>query len=130
MLARTMRFGVRAMMVIGGAVIVPMVAWAADMTAPPVPGNFQATVVRADAKVTLSWSAASDASGIKGYRLDRSIDQSNWTMLSRTITALSYQDTTTTFGIHYFYRLQAIDGAGNASGWAMADVLTDEIGAG
>jgi hypothetical protein len=101
---------------------------AADKVPPTTPANFQATVVGGDPAVTLTWAAATDAGGIKAYRVDRSLDQAGWNTLSDTITELKYKDTTSGFGLHYFYRLSAIDNAGNLSGWATTDVSTENVG--
>jgi hypothetical protein len=115
---------------LGVWLLAPAGSWAADTLPPTVPGNFQATVASGDPEVTLSWDASTDASGIKAYRLDRSLDQSAWSTLSSAISSPGYHDTTTGFGLHYFYRLSAIDMAGNSSGWAATDVSTDEVGGG
>jgi hypothetical protein len=54
---------------------------AADKVPPTTPANFQATVVGGDPAVTLTWAAATDAGGIKAYRVDRSLDQAGWNTL-------------------------------------------------
>jgi hypothetical protein len=99
-------------------------AYAADTTPPTTPGNFQATVTSEDAIVTLKWAVSTDASGIKSYHLERSLDQSSWSALGTDIIATTFQDTSAGYGLHYYYRLSAVDMAGNASAWAMTDVTT------
>ncbi|HUD11619.1 MAG TPA: ricin-type beta-trefoil lectin domain protein [Candidatus Saccharimonadia bacterium] len=95
-----------------------------DTATPDVPGGFSALASGSNAVINLSWLASSDDSGIADYELDRSLDQSNWTALSSTITATSYSDTTVSFGVHYYYRLEAIDNEGNVSDYAYADATT------
>jgi hypothetical protein len=97
----------------------------ADTPAPPnAPGNFQATVSGNNAIVNLNWAAPAGAAGIKGYALDRSVDQANWASLATGITATSYSDTKADFGVHYFYRVKAVDQAGNSSPYATTDATT------
>jgi hypothetical protein len=112
----------------GLALVASSAALAADTVPPTVPANFQATVVGGDPAVTLTWAAATDAGGVKAYRVDRSLDQAGWETLSSAIAELKYKDITSGFGLHYFYRLSAIDTAGNMSGWATTDVSTDNVG--
>jgi hypothetical protein len=99
----------------------------ADTVAPSVPGSFQATVADGNAIVDLVWEASTDANGIKGYVLERSIDQSSWEKIADSIQGTSYSDKGAGFGIHYYYRLSALDPAGNASGYVTADVTTDDF---
>jgi hypothetical protein len=105
-------------------------ALAADKLAPTSPRNFQAVVASGSPIVTLTWGAASDASGVALYRLERSLDQEAWKPVGESITELTYRDTETGFGLHYYYRLAAVDKAGNVSAWVMTDVRTDSVGGG
>jgi len=112
--------------------ITPQVASAAtnnDKTPPTVPANFQILVSSDNAVVSLSWEASTDASGIKGYSLERSFDKATWTNLTpgSLITDVHYQDDKAAFGLHYYYRLQAFDNAGNPSDYAQADVTTPDF---
>lgn len=117
-----------AVMAVAG-VVLPAGVWAADTTPPAVPQNFQAIVGKGSAEVTLTWTAAvDDGGGIKAYRIERSLDQVAWKTLSDSIAATEYKDTTAGYGLHYFYRLSALDLAGNSSVWAAADVVIDSIG--
>jgi hypothetical protein len=107
----------------------PTSALSSDTTPPSTPGAFQATPDTSDSAVTLSWNASTDDTGVIGYRLERSTDQSNWTVLSSAITGMSYTDITTASATRYYYRVQALDAAGNASAYATADVLTSTVAA-
>jgi|GEM_PF-4705315 len=91
---------------------------------PTTPGNFTATAASDNAVINLSWTASSDAAGITGYQLERSIDNATWTVLSSDITDVTYSDTGVDFGVHYYYRIKALDANGNASAYATADAIT------
>lgn len=105
------------------AAIVPG-AHADTPTPPTAPGNFQATVSGNNAIVNLNWAAPAGAIGIKGYILERSVDQATWASVATGITATNYSDTTADFGVHYFYRIKAVDQAGNSSAYATTDATT------
>ncbi|MDB5178897.1 MAG: Chitinase [Patescibacteria group bacterium] len=113
-----------------GAVSGGPVVLAAETKPPTVPGNFQAVVAEGSTTLTLSWQASTDESGIAGYRLDRSLDQLTWVTLSDSIPNINYEDKTAGFGVHYYYRLLAIDRAGNASAWAATDLETSTFHSG
>lgn len=74
----------------------------------------------------LEWDAGG---AVQSYTLERSIDQSNWTLVTSDITTNSYSDSATDFGVHYYYRLSAVDAAGTASGYALADIVTPNFSA-
>lgn len=96
-----------------------------DTTPPAPPDSFGASVDSGNLGISLNWDAATDASGIAGYNLDRSTDKTNWSPLSAArLTGTSYDDQTTVFGAHYYYRLSATDTAGNTSGYVYADAST------
>jgi hypothetical protein len=92
-------------------------------TAPNPPQGF-AAMVSDNGVVVLSWSLASDLAGIQAYQLERSTDQTNWTVLAPDISGTNYTDGTAAFGVHYYYRLKAIDNAGVASSYVLADATT------
>jgi hypothetical protein len=96
-----------------------------DTTAPGTPESFQATS-DSSGLVGLSWNAASDDRGIKGYIVERSLDQKTWDVLigADDLSDTSYADKTTTYNVHYYYRVHAIDTSGNQGGLATADVTT------
>jgi hypothetical protein len=96
----------------------------ADTSPPSTPGSFQATIADGNAVVNLVWDASTDSGGLKGYVLERSLDQLSWEKLSDNIVGTNFSDKTAGFGIHYYYRLSAVDESGNTSGFATADVNT------
>jgi lysophospholipase L1-like esterase len=89
---------------------------AGDLTAPSVPTGFNAA--GAKRKVNLSWSASTDTggSGLAGYRVWRATAGASgpFSAIATTTTA-SYSDTTVTSKVTYWYRVTAVDGAGNQS---------------
>jgi len=106
----------------------PVAAPAASTAAPATPGNFQALVASDNALVMLSWAATSEVVGMS-YKLERSFDRINWTVVASGLTASNFRDDTVAFGIHYYYRLSAVNLAGNASAFALADGVTAEFAA-
>ncbi len=100
-----------------------------DTSPPNKPDGFTASVSDNVAAVQLTWNAAIDASGIGAYQLDRSTDQQNWLPLTSDKTDTNYFDTTPSFGTHYFYRLRAVDTAGNISDYATTDATTQAFAA-
>lgn len=93
-----------------------------DTTAPTVPTNLQAGLN--NDVIVLNWTSSTDNIGVDHYELDRSLDQTTWSSISSDITDVTYNDTTGGFNTHYYYRLRAVDAAGNASDYATADVST------
>jgi hypothetical protein len=102
-------------------------AAAPDTQPPSAPSAFQASVTGNNAVVDLNWQAAEDASGIRAYRLERSVDTVLWMPLTDTVTELEYHDKTVAFDLHYYYRLAAIDTAGNESAFSYADAATPKF---
>lgn len=100
---------------------------ASDRTAPSVPGGFKATSEADSSNVNLTWKASTDSSGIKNYLLQRSQDRTKWETVSSKITGTSYTDVRTEFKTAYFYRLRAVDNAGNNSGYATTEITTGEF---
>jgi hypothetical protein len=88
------------------------------------PSGFSALASGSNAVIDLSWLASTDDSGIADYQLERSIDQINWSVVSSTITSTSYDDSSVDFGVHYYYRIEAIDSAGATSNYVYADATT------
>lgn len=99
----------------------------ADTTPPPAPGNFVASVDDGQVGISLDWDASSDPSGIAGYNLDRSTDNKTWAPLTPQLSDTGYDDQDTKFGTHYFYRVRAVDGAGNPSAYAYVDAATGQF---
>ena len=79
-----------------------------DSTAPTVPGSF-AVSVSGPRQAVATWAAASDATGVAGYRIYRD------NVLVTTVTALTYTDIAMSIGVSHAYQVSAIDAAGNES---------------
>ncbi|MGA8248124.1 MAG: hypothetical protein WB797_14570, partial [Nocardioides sp.] len=102
----------------------PRSALGSDTEPPTTPGHFVAATVPPDPEVSLTWTASSDDTGVAGYRLERSTDQTHWTVLAASLGSLRYDDASTAPDTRYHYRLRALDFAGNASPYAFASVTT------
>jgi fibronectin type 3 domain-containing protein len=91
----------------------------ADTTAPTAPTNLSG-VAASSTQVNLSWSAATDPSGIKGYNVYRNGVKIN----SALVMTTSYGDSTATAGATYSYTVTAVDGANNESAKSTAVSVT------
>ena len=101
-----------------------------DTSPPSTPADFVAKTNTANMSVQLSWTASTDNIGVQSYRLERSLDNvNNWESLSGSITETNFEDFSVSFGVHYYYRLKAVDAAGNASPHASADLVSSGFGA-
>lgn len=91
-----------------------------DTTAPSVPSGLSAT--KTYNNIQLSWTASTDTggsaggSGVKSYKVMRG------TAVVATVNAptVTYSDSAVTANMTYSYKVQAIDGAGNASAYSTA----------
>jgi len=83
-------------------------SWTIDLTPPAAPTGLTAT--SGNGRVTLNWTAASDANGLAGYDVFR-----NGTLLTSLGETTTYTDTTVQPNMTYEYRVVARDRAGNAS---------------
>jgi fibronectin type 3 domain-containing protein len=65
----------------------------------------------ASKQISLAWTDT--ATNATGYRVERSADQSNWTVLTASLpsTATTYNDSGVTPGTTYYYRVAAINGS-------------------
>ncbi|HEX4717383.1 MAG TPA: fibronectin type III domain-containing protein, partial [Thermoleophilaceae bacterium] len=87
-----------------------------DTTAPSAPDGLTAT--GSDKQVSLAWNAATDDTGVTGYRVYRQNADGSWPTTATATTAAgtrSFTDTGLTDGTAYTYRVTAIDGASNES---------------
>lgn len=86
--------------------------------APPPPSAF--SVASGGDRIRLEWSPPADASGITGYEIYRAVSapDSAYTLIHTASAAeTSFDDTTPTRGIQYFYYIQSvIDGSANPGG--------------
>ena len=96
---------------------------------PSTPGDFTASISGGNAVVELTWDASTDSNGVVGYQVERSLDQMNWTVLDSNVIATSYEDSTVSYSVHYYYRVEAVDTAGVDSDYATADVTTPDFSA-
>ncbi len=95
----------------------PQLIWnRADIVAPPIPQNVFANP--SDLGITVTWDKVA-AADVAGYNLYRSLDaDSNYVRLNAVILPADtgyYEDKSTTLSDRYFYRVTAIDRAGNES---------------
>ena len=95
-----------------------------DGTPPSIPTGLAGSVNR-QGRVSLSWSASSDAlSGVAGYTVYR-----DGAVLGQPTTT-SFTDSSTTAGASYQYTVSARDGAGNVSAESTAVTVTISGGGG
>jgi lysophospholipase L1-like esterase/fibronectin type 3 domain-containing protein len=89
---------------------------AADATPPTAPTGLKAAAAKG--KANLSWTGSTDTggSGLAGYRVWRSTSgaSGSFTMIGTT-AGTSYSDSAVTGNVDYWYRVTAVDGAGNQS---------------
>jgi chitodextrinase len=79
-----------------------------DTTAPTVPAGLTAAAT-SSSQISLSWKAATDQVGVKGYKIYRNRAQ------IANVTGTSFSDSGLTAGTGYGYTVSAYDAAGNNS---------------
>jgi len=91
----------------------------ADTTPPTAPSSLGATAASAT-QVNLTWTAATDNTGVTGYRIERCTGSgcSNFAQIASIAPGTSYSDTTVAPTTSYSYRVRAADGAGNLGGYS------------
>ena len=95
-----------------------------------VPPAGVALTVRPDAgTVQLTWSAATDASGIASYRVHRATGTTGAFALRATLpgSATGHLDTGLVNGTVYRYSVTAVDGAGNAGGSSVVSATPRDL---
>ena len=86
---------------------------APDTTPPTAPANLTATPVNAT-QINLAWTAATDAVGVTGYRVERCQGAGCSTFAQiATPMATTFNDTGLTALTSYSYRVRATDATGN-----------------
>ncbi|MFG2057490.1 DNRLRE domain-containing protein [Micromonospora sp. NPDC048930] len=95
----------------------PVTVTTADATPPTTPADLRASAAGPN-RVDLSWDAATDDSGVAGYRVYR-----DGTAIG-TATGLSFTDTTALSETSYSYAVAAFDAAGNSSGPSTPALVT------
>jgi type II secretory pathway pseudopilin PulG len=106
---------------------------ATDTVAPTVPGGFAVAKVAGKQNIHLSWMPSTDGgtptSGVMGYDVERSSSAGGpWSQI-RSATVFGQvilDDTNVGWSATWYYRVQAVDNAGNASGYtAVLSATTD-----
>jgi RHS repeat-associated protein len=95
----------------------PASAPPADVIAPSTPGVPSANAASAN-EIDLSWTASTDNVGVTGYVIERCQDAgcTNFVQIA-VASGTSFSDTNVAAGTSYSYRVRAIDGTGNVSGF-------------
>ncbi len=98
----------------------PVVVTAKDVFPPAIPTGLEATIIpatlEAPARVELSWAISSegDLAGYFVYRSDRE-DKPGERMTQESLPSPTFRDISVASGKRYFYRVSAVDRAGNES---------------
>jgi hypothetical protein len=99
----------------------------ADTQPRSVPRNLVATASGVS-QVHLSWTASTDNVGVTGYLVERQDPGSTSFVQVGTSTGTSYNDTGLAAGSTYNYRVQAMNAAGNLSGYSrLASAATGSL---
>jgi YD repeat-containing protein len=93
-----------------------------DTTLPTVPTAFLATTAN-PGQVNLTWTGSTDNLLLSYYEVERSANNGPYTVVSAPATT-NFTDTSVSSGVIYFYRVRAVDGAGNKSGYSGRDLAT------
>src|SRR5262249_43610490 len=115
-----------------GSYIMQMVAFRAALSGPPdttpptAPANLTATAT-SSTQINLSWTASTDKIAVHGYHVERCQEAGCSTFaLVTTVTTTSYSNTGLTASTPYSFRVRAIDGAGNTSGYSNTSSATTQ----
>lgn len=95
-----------------------------DSQRPSTPANLVA--FEDNGSVKLTWDASTDDSGIAGYIIERSTDNTEWETLSE-ISDTTYTDSDANFNTLYYYRVSAKDTNNNLSDFAVVEITTGEF---
>jgi hypothetical protein len=98
------------------AALVSGAAPAPDTAAPTAPTGLQAVGGRAS--VSLSWSPATDDRAVTGYQVWRSRSATTGFTRVATVAGTAYTDGSVARRTTYYYRVRAVDAAGNLSAYA------------
>lgn len=86
-----------------------------DTTAPSSPTNLTLSRSETNTFIELNWKPATDNVGVKGYTVERSEGDNNWTALTQATDLVRFNDDTISPEKAYTYRVTAFDEAGNKS---------------
>ncbi|WP_186446059.1 Ig-like domain-containing protein [Paenibacillus cremeus] len=89
----------------------PVNQYLIDRTAPDAPGGFSLTATSAD--ITLTWQQGSEYATYQVFRATS--EDGPYTLLVGGLAALGYQDVNVNQDVTYYYKVQAVDRAGNVS---------------
>ncbi|NLX77891.1 MAG: PKD domain-containing protein [Clostridiaceae bacterium] len=99
-----------------------IVEYIIDRTAPDVPKGFKLTPSMN--QLTLTWNRGED--DLAYYRLYQADSENgSYSVIADRITNLGYHDRNVTYGKTYYYKLQAVDLAGNESG--LTEAVSGEL---
>ena len=98
----------------GFVLLNPESSFAADTSAPTMPGVITASNVTATS-VSLGWGGSKDNVAIEGYRVYRSIGTGPQSLIATTDSVTSYSATHLYSGVTYTFGVTAIDSADNQS---------------
>jgi YD repeat-containing protein len=92
---------------------------AADTTSPTIPAGLAATVV-SSSQMNLSWSPSSDNVGVTAYQLQSCAGSgcTAFALLATITSGTAYSNTGLQSSTSYSYKVQALDAAGNQSGYS------------
>lgn len=96
--------------------ILPNNPVSADTQAPTIPSNVTATAT--STQITLNWSVPTDNVGVTQYRIERSNSATTGFSFIATSSHNSYINSALSANTTYYYRVQAVDAAGNISAYS------------
>ena len=101
----------------------------ADTTPPSVP-VMNGAVALSSGSIGISWTASTDNVGVTGYKVYRSTNGISYTLRSTLNATTSYDDTGLSASTLYYYKVAAVDGAGNTSAQSSAANATTQAAGG
>jgi YD repeat-containing protein len=93
-----------------------------DTQPPSDPSSLTATAV-SGSQINLSWTASTDNVGVDHYEVWRSFNNNPYTLAGSPTTA-SFADNSASGSTTYLYKVRAVDGTGNFSGYSNVDLAT------
>jgi chitodextrinase len=87
-----------------------------DSQAPSIPSNLTATAT--STQITLSWSASTDNVGVVQYQIERSTSATTGFTSLNAVSVNFYTNTGLNTSTKYYYRIRAVDAAGNLSAYS------------